>query len=64
MPWGPPTLWPLMATRSAAAAVSARSNQFGACTASVCNTAAGARRRTRRATSARGWMTPVSLLTS
>ena len=64
IPCGPPSLWPLIATRSASADASARSNQVGACTASVC------RRRPRRqpanqaGSRARGWITPVSWFTS
>ena len=63
-PCGPPNLWALMLTMSAPSANRATSNQGAAWTASVCSTAPGARRRTRRATSARGWTVPTSLLTS
>ena len=63
-PFGPPNLWPEMATRSARAAASRRSHHCGACTASVWNAAFGARSRTSVAMSASGWRTPVSLLTS
>ncbi|GIU88776.1 MAG: hypothetical protein KatS3mg009_3291 [Acidimicrobiia bacterium] len=46
------------------AGVARRSSHCGACTASVCSTARGARSRTSRATSPSGCTIPVSLLTS
>ena len=63
-PFGPPNLWPEIATSCAGAAAVRRSSHCGACTASVWNTARGARSRTRAATSSSGCTTPVSLLTS
>src|SRR5207244_3232887 len=63
-PFGPPNLWPDIATNETSAVAAGRSSHCGACTASVCTTARGAISRTRRATSLMGWRTPVSLLTS
>ena len=48
----------------APAVATRRSSHCGACTASVCSTARGARPRTSAAISASGCTTPVSLLTS
>ena len=61
-PLGPPNLWPVMLTRWAPRHRSARSNQAVPWTASVWNTAPGARSATRAATSTTGLTTPVSLL--
>ena len=45
-PLGPPNLWALSDIRSTCGVTSRRSSQHAACTASVCSSASGARRRT------------------
>ena len=63
-PFGPPNLCALTDTSCAGRASSATSSQLTAWTASVCNTAWGACWASTSATSAKGWMTPLSLFTS